>query len=67
MPLVLDFHYYQDWLDNGLPQASINELMATGFSNKKFKAHPVSRDLYKRNIDSNKPYIVEKVDKETLF
>ncbi|MAL59051.1 MAG: hypothetical protein CMC14_03295 [Flavobacteriaceae bacterium] len=66
MPLVLDEHYFEDWLDD-LNKSQINELIATGFTNTPFKAHPVSRDLYKRGIDTNKPYIVEPVDKDTLF
>jgi len=67
MPLVLEADYYLDWLDDGLPEPSVNELMASGFTNKKFEAHPVSRDLYKKGINTNKPYIIEKVEKGTLF
>jgi putative SOS response-associated peptidase YedK len=66
MPLVLDEHYFEDWLDD-INKSQINELIATAFTDRPFKAHPVSRDLYKRGIDTNKPYIVEPVDKETLF
>lgn len=54
MPLVLDSNYYEDWLDD-LPNSGINEIMATGFTDAPFKAHAVSRDLYKRGIDTNKP------------
>ncbi|MEY8850020.1 SOS response-associated peptidase [Psychroserpens sp. XS_ASV72] len=67
MPLVLDENVYEDWFDEGLSDQAINELMATGFSNLEFKAHPVSRDLYKRGVDTNKPYIIEEVQKDTLF
>ena len=67
MPLVLHEDLYEDWLDEGLSNQALNELMAFGFTNKDFKAHPVSRDLYKRNFDSNKPYIIEEVRKDTLF
>lgn len=67
MPLILDESFYEDWLDHGLSNQAINELMATGFTNKKFKAHPVSKDLYRKNVDTNKPYIVEPVVKDTLF
>ncbi|WP_026754752.1 SOS response-associated peptidase [Sediminibacter sp. Hel_I_10] len=67
MPLVLDENYLQDWLDTGRSEQSVNELMATGFTNNEFKAYPVSRDLYKKGIDSNQPYIIDEVQKETLF
>lgn len=67
MPLILDNMLLEDWLDDGLNTQSINELMATGFTNNSFKAHPVSSDFYKKNIDTNKPYIIEPVEKNTLF
>ncbi len=67
MPLVLHEDLYEDWLDEGISDQSINELMAFGFTNKDFKAHPVSRDLYKKNIETNKPYIIEQIQKDTLF
>ncbi|BAO75794.1 SOS response-associated peptidase [Winogradskyella sp. PG-2] len=67
MPLVLDPHYFEDWLDDGMSDQEINEIMAKGFTKKEFKAHPVSRDFYKKNIDTNKPYIIEEAQKDTLF
>lgn len=67
MPLVLDDSVLEDWFDDGMNQSQINELMAFGFSTKKFKAHQVSRDLYKKGVNTNRPYIVEKVAKQTLF
>ena len=67
MPLVLDPHYFKDWLDEGLSIPEVNELMAVGMTNKPFSAHPVSSDLYKRNVDTNKPYIIQPVQKDTLF
>jgi putative SOS response-associated peptidase YedK len=67
MPLILDNMLLEDWLDDGLNTQSINELMATGFTNKSFQAHPVSSDFYKKNIDTNKPYIIEPIQKNTLF
>ncbi|MBD0822667.1 SOS response-associated peptidase [Aestuariibaculum marinum] len=67
MPLVLDKNYHEDWFDDGLTNQDLNELMATGFTNNTFKAHPVSKDIYKKGIDTNKPYIIEPVEKDTLF
>ena len=60
MPLVLDEFHYEDWIDN-LSDSEINEIMATGFTSKPFSAHPISRDLYKKGINTNQPYIVEPV------
>lgn len=67
MPLVLDPHYFEDWLDDSLTIPEVNELMAVGMTSKSFSAHPVSNDFYKKNIDTNQPYIVEPVEKNSLF
>ncbi|WP_242117459.1 SOS response-associated peptidase [Aestuariivivens sediminicola] len=67
MPLVLAEDLYEDWLDEGQSQPQLNELMATGFTTQEFQAHPVTRDLYKRGIDTNTPEFVKAVDKGTLF
>ncbi|MGJ8665079.1 MAG: SOS response-associated peptidase [Patiriisocius sp.] len=67
MPLVLDSGLYSEWFNGGLSEENIKELMKHGFTSKDFSAHPVSRDLYKRGIDSNKEYIISPVDKGTLF
>lgn len=67
MPLILDEHYFEDWLDDGITDQEVNEIMAIGFTKNEFKAHPVSRDFYKKGIDTNKPYIIEAIQKNTLF
>lgn len=67
MPLILDPFYIEDWLDDGISSQEINELMAVGFTKKSFNAHPVSRDFYKKGINTNKPYIIEPIQKDTLF
>lgn len=67
MPLILDENCFDDWFDENIPQQSLNELMATGFTSHKFKAHPVSRNLYKKGIDTNNPKVIEPIQKNTLF
>lgn len=67
MPLVLAYDLYEDWLDDGLNPSQVNELMAFGFTHRDFKAHPVTRDLYKKGIDTNKPEFLRPVEKDTLF
>lgn len=67
MPLVLAEHLYQDWLDDALSVQSLKELMFKGFSKNEFKAHPVSRDFFKKDKNTNKPYIVEPVENYKLF
>jgi putative SOS response-associated peptidase YedK len=67
MPLVLDKELYSEWFNDALKKEDITELMKNGFTSKKFSAHPVSRDLYKRGLNTNKEYIIQPEDKETLF
>ena len=73
MPLVLDEHWEDDWLDPDLHEKGLKELMKVGFTTKEIEAYPVSRKLYARGIDTNTPMAVTKVDypelneQETLF
>ena len=67
MPLILDDLYFEDWLDHGMTNQEINEIMITGLTKNEFKAHPVSRDFYKKGIDTNQAYIIEPIEKDTLF
>jgi len=67
MPLILDPLYFSDWLDAGISDQAINEIMSIGVTSKEFKAHPVSRNLNKRGSVTNKPYIIEPVQKDTIF
>ena len=58
-PLVLDEGLYNEWFNPDLKEENVMELMSNGFTSKPFSAHPVSPDLYKRNLDTNKPYIIQ--------
>ena len=61
MPLVLDPSKQGAWLDPNLSDADIQELINNGFIQQDFKAHAVSSDLYKRQIDTNTPRILEPI------
>jgi putative SOS response-associated peptidase YedK len=67
MPLVLADDFFEDWLDYGMNSMQIHELMDFGFTSNEFKAHPVTRELYKKGIDTNKPKFIQPVEKDTLF
>lgn len=67
MPLVLSSQLYQDWLDQSANVHQIKDLLKIGFTEEAFKAHPVSSSIYNKNIDINKPSILNEVDKGTLF
>lgn len=62
MPLVLDKEFEKVWLDPSLNEKNLKELMKHGFTKDKFKAHSVTRDLYQKEINTNKRRIIEKVD-----
>lgn len=66
MPLVLDEELHAEWCNGDLNENNVLELMKHGFTSKDFKAHPVSRDLYKRGIDTNTPDILTPVAKDAL-
>ncbi|WP_228235954.1 SOS response-associated peptidase [Allomuricauda sp. M10] len=69
-PLVLDEHWENDWLSPDLHELGIKELMKVGFTTKEIEAYPVSRDLYKRGIDTNNSIAIDRVDYpelQTLF
>lgn len=62
MPLSIDREYEGSWLDPELKEADLEELMRNCFMKEPFKAHPVTRDLYKRNIDTNNQEILKEVE-----
>jgi len=67
MPLIIDDSFTKDWLQPDLNDDHIDELMKTCFTNKKFDAYAVSRNLYKRGINHNHPGILTKVERNSLF
>ncbi|MCG2431354.1 SOS response-associated peptidase [Aequorivita xiaoshiensis] len=66
-PFVLDEGLYSEWFNPDLSEGNVLELIKNGFTSKEFKAHPVSTDLYKRNLNTNKPYIIEEVPPPNLL
>lgn len=67
MPLVLDDGLHKEWLNDSLKEKNVVELMKHGFTSKKFDAYPVSRNLYKRGVDTNNAEILKPIEKGTLF
>lgn len=53
MPLVLDPNFEGEWLDPDLNDNGIEEVLATSFMREPFKAHPVTRKLYKKDSKTN--------------
>lgn len=57
MPLILDPSNYWDWLHTS-NENDIKTLLHT-FTKQEITAYPVSKNLFKNKVDSNKPYILE--------
>ncbi len=67
MPLVLNNDLVGKWLDDGLRDNHIVDLLKNGFTKKEFKAYSVSRNLYDRKRITNDPSILDQVEYNTLF
>lgn len=66
-PFVLDEELYKEWFNPNLNEENVLELIKNGFTSKEFKAYPISTDLYKRNLDTNQPYILEETPPPILL
>jgi putative SOS response-associated peptidase YedK len=60
MPLILDPSDYWDWLHTS-SEDEIKTLLYT-FTKQELTAYPISKDLFKTSIDTNKPKILEQVE-----
>ena len=49
MPLALDRKYELEWIDDGLSENMVEEIMQEGFTTKNFTAHPVMNYRLKKN------------------
>ena len=61
MPLILDDQFTENWLDLTLNENQVKELMSVGFTNETLNYYPVSNDIYKRGVETNKPEILNPV------
>lgn len=56
-PVLLDAQKEQLWLSNALNKSAIEALIEAPYPADKLEAYTISKDLYKRQIDSNSPTI----------
>lgn len=61
-PFVIDEELYDEWFNPNLKEENVLELIKNGFTSKQFAAYPVSRDLYKRSINTNTSEILREVN-----
>ncbi|RIV68763.1 SOS response-associated peptidase [Flagellimonas aequoris] len=60
-PLILQSNLEDDWLDD-IHEPHLKDLMKEGFTTKPIEAYSVSRDIYKRDVDSNNHLAIDRVD-----
>lgn len=60
MPLVLDDMYVRHWLESGLNDNAVRDLIKVGFTHDEFEAHPV-KNIYKRDVEANTSEILQPV------
>jgi putative SOS response-associated peptidase YedK len=66
MPLIIAERNLSAWIDNDLPKAGIIELMQ-GCDDSNMAAHPISKNISSKTINSNVREITNPVDTYTLF
>lgn len=61
VPIVLDKGFEDEWLRKDLTDEGITNLMTFGRTKDYFSSHLVSTDIYKEDLVTNKPYIIEPI------
>ena len=61
MPLVLDETFTEEWIKSDLNPSQVKDLMRVGFTTDDFRVYPVTNDIYKRGVETDKPEILEPV------
>jgi putative SOS response-associated peptidase YedK len=62
MPIILDPQFENTWLDESLTEDAVKDLIKVSFTKEELQAYPVSKDLNKRNVDSNNSFILSLVE-----
>jgi putative SOS response-associated peptidase YedK len=65
-PVILNDEDIDVWLDNSLNENDVMEVIDKDMDDVLLNAYSVSKDLYSRKVDSNRPDIIEKVDYKEL-
>ena len=60
-PVILHDDQVEGWLDSSSKRNDLEHIISTDMSDGEIFAQPISRDLYKKNIDSNRPDITDPV------
>lgn len=61
MPLILDEQFTENWIDPTLNEKQIKDLINVSFTNEALGYYPVTNDIYKRGLETNKLEILKPV------
>ena len=65
-PVILNDEDVRIWLNNDLNQDDIQNIITDDLDDVTINAHPISKDLYNPNVDSNRADIIEEVHYQEL-
>ena len=60
-PVIIDYDNKDEWLAPGLSEDEVQNLIDDDLWEGELEAYPVSKDLYSRTIDPNRPEIIDPV------
>lgn len=65
-PVILQNEDIDVWLDKILNESDIQKIIDYDMPEVIINAYPINKDLYKRNGEGDRPYIIEKVEYEEI-
>ncbi len=65
-PVILNLSTEKEWLQNGLTDIEIKEILQKEYDSNTLEAYTISKDLYRTQLDSNHPKITQQVTYDEL-
>ncbi|BFP39477.1 hypothetical protein FGF1_03220 [Flavobacteriaceae bacterium GF1] len=65
-PVVFDQYEIWQWLKNGLDRQGVQNMIHNDLRQQQLTAHPISKDLYSRKVNSNREDIIDRVDYDEI-
>ena len=65
-PVIIDYENKDEWLNNSLNEDDVQHLIAEDLWEGSLESYPVTKNLYSRTIDPNRPEIIEPMHYEEI-
>lgn len=65
-PVIIDYENKDEWLYNGNDEDDVQSLIEDDLWEGELESYPVTKDLYSRTIDPNRPEIIEPMHYEQI-